>query len=633
MAARDGTVVHSAAMSKHRPTETAVAIASAPACGLKVIQQSRRAPTPDCDVLLSAVWFDYTDLLQYFTSNRLPTGIQRVQIELHRAALARSQVMGRPLGCAFLPPRGGWVAVPEMLFAQLCAASCDGSPDALWTQMVAAMVNALAQAPMAAFAPGDVLVNIGSSWWIPDYMTHVRYMQRERGLLYAPFVHDCIPILVPEMCAVGLVEEFRGWFPQMARAADIILANSACTARDIATVSRATAKREVSAHVVRLDARFADPLARLPEAATNRLRASVHGRLGLARPFALFVSTVEARKNHIFVFECWAALIAEHGDAAIPDLVCVGKQGWLVEYTLNWLAVHPELKHRIRMVGTLPDNDLAVLYSSALFTVYCSHYEGWGLPVTESLSHGRVPLVANHSSLPEAGGDLALYFEPGSRSQFCAQVARLLDPAERAELEAAIATGFRPRGWPEVLEQLLSTVREAPLLDGDEGAAPPLVAGRVYGFGQSAGAVDLLEDGAVLRHGPGWSTAEPWGAWSNQPVARLFFRPEWEDDASHFVFVAVRGGPEGVMLKVDVGGLAPKIVELRVNQRRLLRIELAHAAAELMITFSSAIYPLSTYTGGGDPRTIGFGLESVAFVAESDFGGRATVSELFHAGG
>ena len=620
-------------MSKHWPSEQALTPVAKAARTLKVSQQSRRSTAPACELATSAVWFDYTDLIQYFRSNRLPTGIQRVQIELHRAALARSQAVGRPLGCSFLTERGGWVAVPEQLFAELCAASCDGSPDACWDAAVLSLTGALADAPMAPFAAGDVLVNIGSSWWIPDYMPQVRYMQRERGLLYAPFLHDCIPILVPQMCQAGLVEEFRAWFPQAVRAADIILANSACTARDVVSVARAMTQREVSAHVVRLDARFADPLARLPEAATARLRASVRGRLGLDRPFALFVSTIEARKNHIFVFECWAALLAELGPDAVPDLVCVGKQGWLVEYTLNWLAVHPELRRHIRLVGTLSDNDLAVLYGSSLFSVYCSHYEGWGLPVTESLSHGKVPLVADHSSLPEAGGPLALYFEPGSRPQFCGQVARLLDPVERARLEAVVAAEFRPRAWPQVLEQLLTTVREAPVLQGDAGCAPPLVGGRVYGFGQAPAEAEAFDDGAVLRHGPGWSRAEPWGAWSSQPVARLFCKPERRDEGCHFLFVAVRGGPESVKLQVEVGGLAAKAVPLNVNQRRLLRIEMPRPASELMVTFRSDTYALAAHTGGGDPRTIGFGLESLAMVAEADFGGRANVSELFHAGG
>ena len=572
-----------------------------------------------------AVWLDYTDLINYFQDNRMPTGIQRVQIELLRAAQHRP-ALGRPLCCTFDRARGGWVVVAEAAFAVLCEAACNAQPQADWLAAVTALNQTLAFAAAAPFAPGDVLVNIGSSWWIPDYMTHVRFMQRECGLLYAPFLHDCIPIRAPETCAAGLVAEFRGWFPRAVEAADMILANSACTARDVVAVAREMTGRTVAAHVVRLDARFADQLAHVAPASQARLRASVTARLGLARAFVLFVATVEARKNHIFVFEAWAALIARHGDA-VPDLICVGKKGWLIEYTTNWLAVHPELSGRIRLIGTLSDTDLAVLYGGAAFTVYCSHYEGWGLPITESLSHGRVPVVPDHSSLPEAGGDLALYYEPGSRAGFCAQVERLLDPAERARLEADIAARFRPRAWGEVLEQLLDEVRGAPLLPGGT-AAHPLAPGRLYRFGngQGPGWLTHQADGADLRHGAGFHPAEPWGVWSSREQARLAFTlPRALDDG---VFYAVlRGGPAHVQVRIDVGGVH-ETVSLNPQQRRMVRIDLHRSATDIAVAFTAPVYDLGSHTGGADSRAIGFGLEAVAVMERVDIAARMDVAEV-----
>jgi len=530
-----------------RPTEPPRAIQP-----LRVEPARRRALAPHPSTV-AAVWFDYTDLIHYFGGNRMPTGIQRVQIELLRAASHQPVPSLRPLGCAFIPARGGWVAVPESLFAGICEAACDSSPESGWLANIETFSQAMARAPLASFAPGDVLVNIGSSWWIPDYMTHIRYMQRERGLLYAPYFHDCIPIRAAETCAAGLVTEFRSWFPQAVGTADLVLANSDCTARDVVGVAREMTGRDVQAQVIRLDARFSDPLARLPEAAHARLRAGVRARLGLDKPFALFVSTIEARKNHIFVFECWAELIAELGFDAVPDLVCVGKQGWLVDYTLNWLAVHPELRGKIRLVGTLPDNDLAVLYGCAVFSVYCSFYEGWGLPITESLSHGKVTLVPDHSSLPEAGGDLVLYYEPGSREDFKAQFRRVADPDERALLEARIATEFRPRAWPEVLAQLLTTVREAPVLEHGGAGAPSLRGGRLYGFGRPLPHDTTFADGSTLRHGPGFWAAEDWGSWSSAGAARLMFAVEPDRAVSRLLYAVVRAGPEDTTVRVEVG--------------------------------------------------------------------------------
>ena len=72
------------------------------------------------------------------------------------------------------------------------------------------------------------------------------------------------------------------------------------------------------------------------------------------------------------------------------------------------------------------DPDLAALYRRCLFTVYPSLYEGWGLPVTESLCYGKTPLLSRVASLPEAGGEFADYFEIGSKVGLAAALKRLV---------------------------------------------------------------------------------------------------------------------------------------------------------------------------------------------------------------
>ena len=62
----------------------------------------------------------------------------------------------------------------------------------------------------------------------------------------------------------------------------------------------------------------------------------------------------------------------------------------------------------------LTDADLKVLYEGCLFTLFPSFYEGWGLPVTESLAFGKPCIASNRSSIPEAGGKLARYIDPNN---------------------------------------------------------------------------------------------------------------------------------------------------------------------------------------------------------------------------
>src|SRR3546814_3450030 len=63
---------------------------------------------------------------------------------------------------------------------------------------------------------------------------------------------------------------------------------------------------------------------------------------------------------------------------------------------------------------------------SSDLTVYPSHYEGWGLPVTEALAHGQIPVIADNSSLPEAGNGFALTFRSGSVASFVAALEKMV---------------------------------------------------------------------------------------------------------------------------------------------------------------------------------------------------------------
>ncbi len=613
-------------------------------------RKPRQADTPDPAASAVAIthtatiWFDYTDLVHYFAHNRLPTGIQRVQIELFRVSLLRPD-HARIGACTFDPARRCWTTVPPELLAAICAASvrpeeADGGDGVVqpggWEQLTQQLARTVASAAPTPFAPGDVLVNIGSSWWIPNYMRYVRHQQREAGLLYAPFVHDCIPIKTPECCSSELVAEFRDWFSEAMETADVVLANSQCTANDVKQVALELDCPAPEPHVVRLDARME---ARLPESgpALDRLTATVHARHGIAGPFALFVATIEVRKNHIFVFQCWKRLIDTLGADAVPDLVCVGKQGWLVEFTLNWLRVHSHLAGKVRLVGSVSDLDLAALYRSCMFSVYCSFYEGWGLPVTESLSHGRVALVPDHSSLPEAGGAFAAYYRPGSADSFCEQVQTLLEPFHRARMEAAIRARFRPRAWEDVLDQVLATVRQPPAWQPAIGqplrhnAGLTVLPGRTYSF--AAGRPDAAEDdgprrGQRMQHGLGWWQSETWGCWSRLAEAHLLFSMPADAPARSHIYLLLRGGPIKQAVQVEAGRHVVHDVTLSINQRRLVRLPLDRPGeAGLLVRISAPLYSLADHTGGGDPRDIGFGIEAAAVIGRDDVAGRCEMLE------
>jgi glycosyltransferase involved in cell wall biosynthesis len=133
----------------------------------------------------------------------------------------------------------------------------------------------------------------------------------------------------------------------------------------------------------------------------------------------------------------------------------------MVDDLIHQLRNASFLNGKIVLVDNPSDGELKSLYNGCLFTVFPSLYEGWGLPVTESLSLGKPCIVSNAASLPEAGGALARYFDPENATEATAVIRAVLeDRAGLAAWEAQVVREFRPVSW-EVSARALVDILEA----------------------------------------------------------------------------------------------------------------------------------------------------------------------------
>lgn len=498
--------------------------------------------------------FDVSDLLGYFRNARLPTGIQRVQIEVISALLSTPDRAGQIAVCAFAEGRDGWVPVPSDLFLDLAdAARADGSlDDPDWRLLMDTLQTELELAPPLRFRTGAWLVNLGTSWWLQNYFLRVREARRRHGIRYVPFVHDMIPVMAPEHCVRPLTQDFISWVMGVFAHADGWLTNSRASARDLDRVAArlGQAVDPDRVHVVPLDADFRPPseLA-LDPALRERHDAEVLARFGLtADRYVLFVSTIESRKNHLEAFRAWQTLIERHGEAAVPTLVCVGNHGWLNDAVFARLDSDPALQRKVQMRRGLADADLASLYRQAAFTLYPSLYEGWGLPVTESLGHGTPVLASDSSSLPEAGGDLAVYYRAGDTEALVETLERLsLTDGWRQRLRADIARRFRPRSWAEVADDMLARLAawdaEGPGALPDA-PVPALPLGRYVWMrrSQELAVRPGLLPAEAFRAGATWQPPEDWGCPVRAGEALLKMIPE----AGHLplrLFIGLKAPP------------------------------------------------------------------------------------------
>lgn len=126
-----------------------------------------------------------------------------------------------------------------------------------------------------------------------------------------------------------------------------------------------------------------------------------------AKKYLLYVGAIQPRKNILTLLDAFAVERKGHADM---KLVLAGEKAWLWKETMEAIENHP-FHDDIILTGKVSFKDLATLYASAKMFVFPSLYEGFGIPVLEAMAAGVPVICSNNSSLPEVGGDAALYFD------------------------------------------------------------------------------------------------------------------------------------------------------------------------------------------------------------------------------
>ena len=159
---------------------------------------------------------------------------------------------------------------------------------------------------------------------------------------------------------------------------------------------------------------------------------SVIQRYGLSKPYVLFVGTIEPRKNVDALVDAYLGLNQSIREEY--DLVIAGPTGWAAPATLARLSSEPP---GVRVLGYVPEPDLAPLTARATVAAYPSLYEGFGLPLAQAMAAGVPCVTSNVSSLPEVAGDGAVVVDPRSAADIrSALQALLLSSSLRSRLAA-----------------------------------------------------------------------------------------------------------------------------------------------------------------------------------------------------
>ena len=202
-------------------------------------------------------------------------------------------------------------------------------------------------------------------------------------------IHDLIFRKFPE-CYSAIDREIYDYkFRNAAVNATRVLAISECTKRDLIN--------EYDINPERIDVVYQGCHAQFKRTPTQEEIDSVKTRYGLDRPYILSVGTVERRKNQI---------MPVRGVRGLPDdfdVVLVGRHTSYVKEIQQYIRQY-NIADRVKFLDNVPFADLPALYAGAFCSSYTSRYEGFGIPVIESLAVGTPVIVATGSCLEEAGG-------------------------------------------------------------------------------------------------------------------------------------------------------------------------------------------------------------------------------------
>jgi len=293
--------------------------------------------------------------------------------------------------------------------------------------------------PDILFGAGDVYVSLGLDWDQKD-LSYLYELKQRLGLKVLLMCYDIIPIRLPHLCVADVAAKFSRYFLDVARCADRIVCISEYSRRDLRKFLEDSGVPVPELGIVRLGCEIAHADGTPPSSAVAEV---------IGRRFILFVSTIERRKNHETLYRAYTRLV-DAGVQDLPLLVFVGMAGWGMNDLMSDLKLDPRIRPYLRILNHVSDGDLARLYEHAYFTAYPSLYEGWGLPVAESLAYGRFCLASDAASIPEVGGDLIEYVDPWNVGRWAERLHwYIAHPEEVRRREEEIRATYRPASWKD----------------------------------------------------------------------------------------------------------------------------------------------------------------------------------------
>ncbi|WP_156964122.1 glycosyltransferase [Muricoccus aerilatus] len=452
--------------------------------------------------------------------------------------------------------------------------------------------------------PAGAFHLVGGSGWMQNssYTEGLIAFKYYHKLRLIPIIHDVIPVRFPFWFDEGYAPTFNHNLSILLGNSDAILSISESTKADIEFF----ANGEVDLFLPEIFTfREGDEISQIP---TKERLPDFIDKLR-DQEFVLSVGAIHQRKNHKLLYDVWVQL-SERMGSRCPKLVLVGGVAWNGQDLARAMQNDRRVQNQILIFEKIDDHALEWLYRNSIFTVYPSLYEGWGLPVSESLRHGKICIASNVSSIPEVAPGLVELLDPLDPAKWLARILFLASSRQARELrEATIAASYRHFSWAEASNNLLDCLCTSKSL---------VPIHRPHTPGTIASLANRLDAARYKRRG--WHLTEKWGCWSSEMAATLSLELP-EPYVGNAVFIAevkafsFPGSQQETRVLVNgtpVGRWTISGTEVLIRHA-LIPASVLKGAMNVELRLENAnLVPIAQVNKSNDSRSVGIGLTRFA---------------------
>lgn len=295
----------------------------------------------------------------------------------------------------------------------------------------------------AAPQKGDTIFITWGEWWDGVYLAMLERLHDE-GVHLSTVIHDVGPMVAPHLSGHSTAS-LSAYCQRIVPLCDMVFCVSRNTQADLTVWLQQHGYSIPPMTVIRLGEDFSSD----PPQRPHHENFAASGLKG--DDYIMCMGTVELKKNHTLLYYTYR-LAYERG-ITLPKIIVAGRKGWMSEVFLELISKDPQIKNQFVFVEQPSDAELVWLYEHCRFTLLPSYYEGWGIPIAESLYYGVPCASSNTSSMVEIGEGIIEHFSPSSSDECLQAIQRWLDPAALADARKK-TNAYQPTSWDQTYVQV-----------------------------------------------------------------------------------------------------------------------------------------------------------------------------------